>query len=160
MKCPHCQIDNDRVTDSRASQDGMTTRRRRQCLHCGRRFTTYERIEGIGLKIIKKDGTREPFDRTKIKRGLEKACWKRPISDEQLEAIVTEVENELEARFELEVPSRDAGELVMQRLRNVDQVAYVRFASVYRQFQDAHDFVDELEPMLAQERQRHGNGCG
>ena len=154
MKCPFCQEDNDRVIDSRASQDGFATRRRRECLRCGQRYTTYERVEGPGAKIVKKDGTREPFDRQKIKRGLEKACWKRPISDAQLEAILTTVENELEARFEMEVPSREVGELVMQHLRSLDQVAYVRFASVYRQFEDVHDFVHELKPMLDEARRR------
>ncbi|MGD0897482.1 MAG: transcriptional regulator NrdR [Thermoguttaceae bacterium] len=154
MKCPFCQEDNDRVIDSRASQDGFATRRRRECLHCGQRYTTYERIEGAAIKIVKKDGTREPFDRAKIKRGLEKACWKRPVSEVQLDAVVSAVENELESRFELEIPSRDVGELVMRRLGDLDQVAYVRFASVYRQFEDVHDFVHELRPMLAEARRR------
>ena len=152
MKCPFCQTDNDRVIDSRTSQDGFATRRRRECLNCEQRYTTYERIEGTSVKVVKKDGTREPFDRTKIKQGLEKACWKRPTSDAQIEAAVASVENELEARFELEVPSREVGELVMQHLRKLDQVAYVRFASVYRQFEDVHDFVHELQPMLAEAR--------
>jgi transcriptional repressor NrdR len=154
MKCPSCQADNDRVTDSRTSQDGLVTRRRRECLICQHRYTTYERIESSALKLVKKDGTREPFDRVKIKRGLEKACWKRPISDAQLEAVVTAVENELEARFTPEVPSRDVGELLMQHLRSLDQVAYVRFASVYRQFEDVHDFDHVLKPMLAEARRR------
>ncbi|MGA2616761.1 MAG: transcriptional regulator NrdR [Thermoguttaceae bacterium] len=154
MKCPACQEDADRVIDSRASQDGFATRRRRECLRCGQRYTTYERIEGATVKIVKKDGTREPFDRLKIKRGLEKACWKRPISDSQLEALVAAVENELESHFEPEVASRDVGELVMTLLRKLDQVAFVRFASVYRQFEDVHDFVHELTPMLA-EAKRH-----
>jgi transcriptional repressor NrdR len=156
MKCPYCQADNDRVIDSRISQDGFATRRRRECLDCKQRYTTYERIEDTTIKIVKKDGTREPFDRMKIKRGLEKACWKRPISDAQLEAIVNGVQNELEGRFELEVPSREVGELVMQHLRTLDQVAYVRFASVYRQFDDVQDFVHELQPMLAEARRRTG----
>jgi transcriptional repressor NrdR len=151
MKCPYCHEDNDRVLDSRASQDGFATRRRRECLACKRRYTTYERIETT-IKIIKKDGSREPFDHAKIKRGLEKACWKRPVSDEQLEAIIAAVENELEAAFESEVESRHAGELVMQHLRELDEVAYVRFASVYRQFKDVQDFVEELRPMLAESR--------
>ena len=154
MKCPFCQEDNDRVIDSRASQDGFATRRRRECLACGQRYTTYERIEGAAIKIVKKDGTREPFDRAKIKRGLEKACWKRPVSEVQLDAVVAAVENQLEGRFELEIPSREVGELVMQQLRDLDQVAYVRFASVYRQFEDVHDFVHELKPMLAEARRR------
>jgi len=150
MKCPYCQADNDRVLDTRASEDGFVTRRRRECLACRRRYTTYERVERRNVKVVKKDGTRVPFDREKIKLGLEKACWKRPISDTQIEAIVAEVENYVEANFESEVESRHLGELVMQRLRELDQVAYVRFASVYRRFQDAHDFADELKPMLAE----------
>ncbi len=152
MKCPFCQSDNDRVVDSRTSPDGAATRRRRECLSCRRRYTTYERVEGTSVKIVKKDGVREPFDRAKIKRGLEKACWKRPVSDNQLESIIASVENELEQNFESEVESRHLGELVMQHLREVDQVAYVRFASVYRQFQDLNDFVSELKPMLAELR--------
>ena len=133
MKCPYCLADNDRVLDPRASQDGLAIRRRRECLACKRRYTTYERIEAT-VKIIKKDGSRELLDHAKIKRGLEKACWKRPIGDEQLEAIIAAVENELEANFESEVESRHIGELVMRHLRELDEVAYVRFASVYRQF--------------------------
>lgn len=159
MKCPFCSIDNDRVLDSRASQDGSTIRRRRECLGCNRRFTTYERIEATTLKVIKKDGSREPFDRTKIKRGLEKACWKRPISDEQIEAVVMAVENALEANLDAEVESRKVGELVMQHLRELDDVAYVRFASVYRQFKDVRDFVEELRPMLAEQRKSMPPGC-
>jgi transcriptional repressor NrdR len=150
MKCPFCHADNDRVLDTRASEDGFATRRRRECLACKRRYTTYERMERSTVKVIKKDGARVPFDREKIKLGLEKACWKRPISDARIEAIVTEVENHLETNSESEVESRRLGELVMQRLRQLDQVAYVRFASVYRQFQDVHDFIDELKPMLAE----------
>ncbi|MCS7304837.1 MAG: transcriptional regulator NrdR [Thermoguttaceae bacterium] len=149
MKCPFCRQDNDRVIDSRASEDGEAIRRRRECLNCLRRFTTYERVEG-GLKVIKKDGSREPFDRMKIKRGLEKACWKRPISDSQLEAIVSAVQEHVENNYDVEVESRVIGELVMDHLRRLDQVAYVRFASVYRQFQDVRDFVKELRPMLAE----------
>ena len=150
MKCPFCQVDNDRVLDSRASEDGFVTRRRRECLACKRRYTTYERVERTTIKVVKKDGSRVPFDRDKIKRGLEKACWKRPISDAQLEEIIADVENDVEAKFDTEVESRYLGELVVQQLRKLDQVAYVRFASVYRQFQDVHDFVDELRPMLAE----------
>ena len=150
MKCPSCQSDNDRVVSSRASEDGFAIRRRRECLDCRRRYTTYERIEHTAIKIIKKDGIREPFDHAKIKSGLEKACWKRPVSDAQIEAIVAAVVNEIETNFQAEVESRHVGELVMHQLRDLDQVAYVRFASVYRQFQDAHDFVSELRPMLAE----------
>jgi len=154
MKCPFCHSDNDRVVDSRAVQDGFAIRRRRHCQACKRRYTTYERVEGTTVKIIKKDGTREPFDHAKIKQGLEKACWKRPISDAQLEAVIAEVENDIETNFEAEVESRHVGELVMQRLRQLDQVAFVRFASVYRQFKDVHDFVSELKPMLDESRRR------
>ena len=158
MKCPYCLADNDRVLDSRASQDGFAIRRRRECLGCKRRYTTYERIEATTVKIVKKDGSREPFDHAKIKRGLEKACWKRPISDEQLEAVIAAVENELEANFESEVESRQVGEIVMRQLRQLDEVAYVRFASVYRQFKDVRDFVEELRPMLAEPRERKDEG--
>jgi len=150
MKCPYCRADNDRVLDTRASEDGLAIRRRRECLDCRRRYTTYERIERAAIKVVKKDGVRVPFDRDKLKLGLEKACWKRPISDAQLEAIVSEVENHVESHFQSEVESRYLGELVMRHLRELDQVAYVRFASVYRQFEDVHDFVAELRPMLAE----------
>ena len=150
MKCPYCHVDNDRVIDSRASEDGFATRRRRECLHCKKRYTTYEHVERSNLKVVKKDGSRVPFDRSKLKQGLEKACWKRPIPDARLEAIVFEVENYVEAHCESEVDSRTLGEQVMQHLRTLDQVAYVRFASVYRQFEDVHDFVDELKPMLSE----------
>jgi transcriptional repressor NrdR len=153
MNCPFCRIDNDRVIDSRASQDGFAIRRRRECLHCHRRYTTYERIEEPAIKVVKKDGSRTPFEREKIKRGLEKACWKRPISEEQIEAVVATLESEVYANFDSEVQSQYLGELVMQQLRALDQVAFVRFASVYREFKDVRDFVDELEPML-EEQQR------
>ncbi|HWA98415.1 MAG TPA: transcriptional regulator NrdR [Pirellulales bacterium] len=148
MNCPFCRVDNDRVIDSRASHDGFAIRRRRECLNCKRRYTTYERIEETALKVIKKDGTRAPFERDRIRRGLEKACWKRPISDEQIEGIVSAVEADAYANFDSEVPTQYLGELVMQHLRKIDQVAFVRFASVYREFKDVRDFVDELEPML------------
>ncbi len=148
MKCPFCRVDNDRVTDSRASEDGFAIRRRRECVNCHRRYTTYERIEEQAIKVVKKDGGRIPFERDKIKRGLEKACWKRPISDEQIEAVVSAIEADVYANFEAEVDSRYLGELAMQHLRQLDQVAYVRFASVYRDFEDVRDFVQELQPML------------
>jgi transcriptional repressor NrdR len=148
MRCPYCRIDHDRVIDSRASQDGFAIRRRRECLHCKRRFTTYERLEEMGIKVVKKDGIREPFDREKIRAGLERACWKRPISNDQIEAAVSEIESEVYANYESEIDSKALGELVMARLAKMDQVAFVRFASVYRQFKDVRDFVDELQPML------------
>jgi len=148
MKCPFCRTDNDRVIDSRASEDGLAIRRRRECQGCGRRYTTYERVEGVSVKIVKKDGARVPFERERIKRGLEKACWKRPVSDAQIEAIVSAVEVEIYNQNDTEIESGFVGELVMRHLRLLDQVAYVRFASVYREFKDARDFVDELQPML------------
>ena len=134
--------------DSRAGEDGYVIRRRRECLHCKRRYTTYERLEELGLKVVKKDGVREPFSREKIRAGLAKACWKRPISDEQIESIVAHVESYMYANCDAEIESSKIGELVMERLALVDQVAYVRFASVYRRFKDVRDFVDELQPML------------
>ncbi len=154
MKCPYCRADNDRVIDSRASEDNFAIRRRRECLACKRRYTTYERIEETGLKVIKKNGTRTPFERDKLKRGLEKACWKRPISDEQIEAVVSAVEADVFVHFDAEVESEYLGELLMKHLRQLDQVAYVRFASVYREFQDVRDFVEELQPMLEESRRR------
>jgi transcriptional repressor NrdR len=150
MKCPRCHVDNDRVIDSRAAADGAAIRRRRECLACRLRYTTYEQVEHTTIKVVKKDGNRVPFDAARIKLGLEKACWKRPISGAQIDEIVAAVENEIEASFEAEVESRELGELVMKHLRKLDQVAYVRFASVYRRFKDVHDFVDELRPMLSE----------
>ena len=129
----------------------MTIRRRRECLKCGRRYTTYERYEPTILKVVKKDGVREPFERDKIRRGLEKACWKRPISHTQIEAVVNTVESEVTEQFEGEVDSHSLGQIVMAQLRKLDQVAYVRFASVYRQFKDIRDFVDELQPILQEQ---------
>ncbi|MBQ11646.1 MAG: transcriptional regulator NrdR [Planctomyces sp.] len=147
MQCPFCRYDETRVVDSRTSQP-HAIRRRRECLECQRRFTTYEKIEESPLRVIKKDGSRVPFDRERIRSGLEKACYKRPVSDDQIEAIINAVESEVYQGFEREVPSQDIGELVFGRLREVDQVAFVRFASVYREFKDVNDFVEELEPML------------
>jgi len=150
MRCPFCRTDNDRVIDSRAGDDGSSIRRRRECVGCRRRFTTYERVERQLLAVVKKGGDREPFDRDKIKRGLAKACWKRPVSEDDIEGVVTALEAELYGTYESEVPSRVLGERLMELLRGLDQVAFVRFASVYREFQDVRDFVEELEPILAQ----------
>jgi transcriptional repressor NrdR len=149
MRCPFCRADNDRVIDSRAGDEGDSIRRRRECLACRRRFTTYERIERQPLTVLKKGGIRDPFDRDKLKRGLAKACWKRPVSPEDIEGVVAALEAELYGTFESEVPSQAIGERLMELLKALDQVAYVRFASVYREFKDARDFVDELEPILA-----------
>jgi transcriptional repressor NrdR len=145
-------LDNDRVIDSRASEDGYAIRRRRECLNCKRRYTTYERLDDSTIKVVKKDGVREPFMREKLRQGLEKACWKRPVSAEQIDGIVTEVEHEIYANFDTEVETRLLGDLVMEKLRHLDEVAFVRFASVYRQFKDVRDFVDELQPMLKADR--------
>jgi transcriptional repressor NrdR len=150
MRCPFCRADNDRVIDSRAGDDGGSIRRRRECLGCRRRFTTYERIERQLLTVVKKGGVRDPFDRDKIKRGLAKACWKRPVTEDDIEQAVAAVEAELYGAYESEVPSQVIGERIMELLKGLDQVAYVRFASVYREFKDVRDFVDELEPILAQ----------
>jgi len=149
MRCPFCRADNDRVIDSRAGDEGGSIRRRRECLACRRRFTTYERIERQPLTVLKKGGIRDPFDRDKLKRGLAKACWKRPVSAEDIDGVVATLEAELYGTFESEVPSQAIGERLMELLKALDQVAYVRFASVYREFKDARDFVDELEPILA-----------
>jgi transcriptional repressor NrdR len=145
-------VDNDKVIDSRSSQDGLAIRRRRECVNCGRRFTTYERPEETTIKVIKKDGARVPFEREKIKRGLERACWKRPISTRQIETTTAAIENEVFSTYDSEVPSRELGELVMRYLRDLDGVAFVRFASVYRQFNDVYDFFEELRPMLGESR--------
>ena len=149
----HCRHGETGVIDSRASQQ-FVIRRRRKCLSCDRRFTTYEKIEETPLKVIKKDGSRITFDREKIKRGLEKACYKRPISDADMEAIVSDIEASLYENFDREVPSREIGEKVMESLRRIDKVAFVRFASVYREFQDVNDFQEELAPLLRENRKR------
>ena len=148
MRCPFCRTDNDRVIDSRAGDDGASIRRRRECVSCRRRFTTYERVERQLLSVVKKGGDREPFDRDKIRRGLAKACWKRPVTEDDLERTVSLLEAELYGAYDGDVPSRVIGERLMELLRDLDQVAFVRFASVYREFKDVRDFVDELEPIL------------
>jgi transcriptional repressor NrdR len=146
VKCPFCKHDNNRVIDSRASDDGFSIRRRREC--CGRRYTTYEKVEETALRIVKKDGTREPFSREKILRGLLKACEKRPIPTATLHEVADRIERTCHERFEREVDSKFVGALVMQELRKLDHVAYVRFASVYREFKDVAQFLDELKPLL------------
>ncbi len=147
MICPHCGTDNDRVLDSRASDDGRSIRRRRICSGCKKRFTTYERVEQYPLKVIKKDNVREPFMREKIERGVERACWKRSISSDQIRLLASQIEADLLSDTDTEVPSTQIGQMVMQRLAKLDQVAYVRFASVYREFKDVEDFVNELAPL-------------
>lgn len=152
MLCPFCRQGETKVIDSRGSED-FVIRRRRKCLQCGRRFTTYEKLEESPLKVVKKDGSRVVFDREKIRYGIEKACYKRPVSPEQIEQIVNDVERGVYENFDREVPSRYIGEQVFDKLRHVDQVAFVRFASVYRSFQDVEDFANELKRML-RERDR------
>jgi transcriptional repressor NrdR len=148
MKCPYCREDNDKVVDTDAIEGGTIIRRRRHCVACDRRFSTYERIEQHPLRVVKKDGRRVPFDRERIRVGLEKACEKRPVSAQTIDQLVGEVEADVYQGMEREVPSEYIGELVMQKLRKLDPVAYVRFASVYREFKDANDFVEEIEPLL------------
>jgi transcriptional repressor NrdR len=145
MRCPYCGHLEDRVVDSREAQEGQATRRRRECLGCGRRFTTYERLEDVLPQVVKKDGRREPFDRKKIVEGLHVACRKRPISAEQIEEIATGIERKVQEMGEKEIKSSVVGEAVMERLRALDPVAYVRFASVYRAFRDVGEFMSELE---------------
>lgn len=147
MKCPHCHQDNDKVTDTRTSSDGGEIRRRRTCGNCGRRFTTFERAEAVQRRVVKRDGTRVPYKREKMQQGLERACWKRKISDEQIAELMKQVERDIESTFEKEVDSRFIGERMMHYLADLDQVAYVRFASVYRHFENADDFIKELTEM-------------
>ncbi len=147
MFCPHCAADNDRVIDSRACEDGRAIRRRRYCNQCKKRFTTYERVEHYALQVVKKDGVREPFQREKIERGVERACWKRSVSGEDIRKLASLVEADIQLDYDTEIPSTVIGRMVMQRLADVDQVAYVRFASVYREFKDVEDFVAELAPL-------------
>ena len=149
MRFPCCGKDRDKVIDSVASEAGRVIRRRRQCLECDKRFTTYERVEeNVRLTVIKRDGTRVPFDRAKVLAGLQKACYKRPVSAQMLQRVVEEVEEELFRRGEREVPAELIGQVVSHRLKQVDQVAYVRFASVYKQFRDLDDFLDEVRDVL------------
>ena len=148
MRCPFCQARDSRVLESRASDDQSTVRRRRECEACQRRFTTYERVELSTLMVIKKDGAREEFDRDKLRRGIVKACEKRPIASDQVEALVDEVERRVRLEFEREAPSAQIGERVMDVLRAVDGVAYVRFASVYREFRDVQTFAQEIMRLL------------
>jgi len=155
LKCPFCSHPDTKVTDSRPLKDGTVTRRRRACTICGRRFTTREYVEAEPAVVIKKDGSREEFDRLKIVTGLKRACEKRPVSIDALEQIAGDVEREIEEAGEREVESRAIGEKVADRLRNLDEVAYVRFASVYRQFRDAREFMEELAEL---ERRRGGGG--
>ncbi len=149
MRCPFCKEDHDRVVDSRSSDTGRVIRRRRQCLACKKRFTTYEKIgEGFKLCVIKKDGSRVPYDRDKIIAGLQKACYKRPVSAEQIQQIADRIEEDIFKNFDKEVSSAFVGESVMRHLRGVDKVAYIRFASVYRDFEDAGELIEEVSQAI------------
>lgn len=153
MKCPFCREGDFAVVDSRSLQGSFPIRRRRVCDHCKRKVWTVEQIVEVPLQVVKKDDSREPFDADKIRRGLEKACYKRPIGREQIDQVVEHVQSEIYTRFFGEVPASVLGDLVMEQLKDLDQVAYVRFASVYREFKDVSEFVSEVQPML-----QRGNG--
>lgn len=147
MKCPYCKHTESKVIDSRSTVDGESIRRRRACLNCGKRFTTYETIESSSLMVIKKDGSRQQYDRDKLMRGVLMACKKRPVTKAQMDSLLADIERQLYAHVENEVPSGEIGEMILERLVNIDEVAYIRFASVYRDFQDVHSFMEELTHM-------------
>lgn len=148
MRCPYCNHTDAKVVDSRASKEGDAIRRRRECLKCEKRYTTYERIEEVAQMVVKKDGRREQFDRWKVRAGILKACEKRPVTLDQIETLIDEVERQLFSTTDREVSTNQIGEAVMMKLKGLDEVAYVRFASVYRQFKDLNEFMDELKSML------------
>lgn len=148
MKCPFCGFLEDKVVDSREAKDGDSIRRRRECLECGRRFTSYERIDEVPYMVVKKDGKRETFERNKIMAGLLRACEKRPISASQLESIVDAVEKDVQETTDRELPTSDIGKIIMRRLKELDKVAYVRFASVYLEFEDVSEFMTELKDLV------------
>jgi transcriptional repressor NrdR len=152
MRCPFCAHIEDKVVDSREGKEGLVIRRRRECLSCGRRFTSYERIDEIPFMVVKKDGTREPYDRNKVLGGLRKACEKRPVSPAALERVADEIEQMVQEAPEREIPTVKLGEKVMDRLRELDKVAYIRFASVYRQFEDVDQFMKVLNDLLEQRK--------
>ena len=161
MHCPYCGTNKDKVIDSRATDAGKAIRRRRQCLQCGKRFTTYEHIEETNkLWVIKKDGTRVPYERQKMLRGVEMACYKRPITEEQIAKLVDSVEEELQSRVERDVPAEEIGQLLSDKLKQLDQVAYVRFASVYKQFRDLDDLIQEVRDVLSSADPTQGAGQG
>ncbi len=148
MKCPFCSFEESKVIDSRPTDEGEKIRRRRECLNCGKRFTTYEQIESLPIMVIKKDSTREVFSREKLLKGMLHACQKRPVSIDELDAIIDDIEATIQNSLDREVTSEKIGELVMEKLKGVDEVAYVRFASVYRQFKDINTFMSELNKLL------------
>ena len=148
MKCPYCDFDTSKVVDSRPIEEGNSIRRRRECENCKKRFTTYEKIEQVNVMVVKKDGAREFFDREKILKGIIRSCEKRPISIKQMENIVTDIEKEIVNMMQREISSEEIGNLVMDKLKDIDEVSYVRFASVYRQFKDVNSFLDELKNII------------
>lgn len=148
MKCPFCSSEDSKVVDSRHSEDGLSIRRRRECLKCSKRFTTYETVESLPIMVVKKDGRRQTFDRNKVLAGMQRACEKRPVPIAKLEAAVTEIEQIVQNSLEREVDSEYIGQLAMERIKPLDEVSYVRFASVYRQFKDINSFMDELTKIL------------
>lgn len=154
MKCPYCGFNESKVIDSRPADENNSIRRRRECLSCSRRFTTYETVESLPVVVVKKDGSRQSFDRSKVLGGMIRACEKRPVPVARLEKVAAEIEQELQSSMEREVSTEVIGERVMENLRAIDQVAYVRFASVYRQFQDIDSFMEELSKLLAEQNQR------
>ena len=152
MKCPYCSFEESKVIDSRSADDGERIRRRRECLKCGKRFTTHEVIETVPLIVVKRDKSREVFDRNKLTAGILRACEKRPVSLEQIDNIVDFIEGKLQSSVDREVTSMKIGELAMEQIKNIDEVAYVRFASVYRQFKDINTFMDELNELLTEKK--------
>jgi len=152
MKCPYCEYFESKVVDSRPTDEGQAIRRRRECIKCGKRFTTYEKIEEIPIIIVKKDGNRQAYDRNKILNGILRSCEKRPVPMSTIELIVDDIEKNLSNSLEKEITSVEVGEMVMNKLKNVDEVSYVRFASVYRQFKDVNSFMDELKKILDEGR--------
>jgi transcriptional repressor NrdR len=157
VRCPFCGSEKDKVIDSRSSKDGEAVRRRRQCLRCSQRFTTYEYIENVSLTIIKNDQRREPYDRQKLMQGIVAACKKRPVSMKKIESIVDKIENQLEKMGKMEIPSTAIGRMVMTELYDLDEVAYVRFASVYRKFKDVSDFISEVKGIATRAVNAHRN---
>lgn len=148
MRCPYCHLDNDRVLDTRAAEGGYVIRRKRVCSSCQRRFTTLEKLEQLNVRVVKREETREPFDREKIRRGIERACSKRPITSDRIERTVQEIEADIHTSFDSEVPAAQIGEIVMKHLAQLDEVAYIRFVSVYRDFDDAQDFVRAISKIM------------
>lgn len=152
MKCPYCSFEESKVIDSRATEEGAAIRRRRECMECQKRFTSYEKIETIPVVVIKKDKSREVFDREKVLTGIMRACEKRPIEYQLIECLVDDIENHIHNTFKKEITSKRVGEMIMEKLKDIDEVAYVRFASVYRQFKDVNTFIEEINKILHQEQ--------